>query len=113
MGHRQTIRRAIGDDSDVLIGYKKYHGFRARREQTLKGLQESVSVSLKRHRSGMATFLDVLDSLRSLFNVEFGLTQARNKEYKSLAQFYKSHCDGRSNHPQLAPIVPNLKRIRA
>ena len=90
ISYRQTIQRAFGDVSDALIGYQKYHGVRDRQEQTVKDLQESVSVSLLRYRGGTATYLDVLDSQRSLFNAEITLAQARNSEYQSLVQLYKA-----------------------
>jgi multidrug efflux system outer membrane protein len=88
--YQQTIQRAFGDVSDALIGYDKYHGVRERQEQTVKDLQESVDVSLMRYRGGTATYLDVLDSQRSLFQAELTLAQARNNEYQSLVQLYKA-----------------------
>ena len=90
ISYRQTIQRAFGDVSDALIGYEKNHGVRERQEQTVKDLQESVSVSMMRYRGGTATYLDVLDSQRSLFNAELTLAQARNNEYQSLVQLYKA-----------------------
>jgi len=90
VSYRQTIQRAFGDVSDALIGYEQYHGVRERQEQSVKDLQESVSVSLLRYRGGTATYLDVLDSQRSLFNAELTLAQARNSEYQSLVQLYKA-----------------------
>jgi multidrug efflux system outer membrane protein len=90
IGYQQTIRRAFGDVSDALIGYDKYHGVRERQEQSVKDLQESVNVSLMRYRGGTTTYLEVLDSQRSLFNAELTLAQARNNEYQSLVQLYKA-----------------------
>jgi outer membrane protein, multidrug efflux system len=90
ISYQQTIQRAFGDVSDALIGYEKYHGVRERQEQTVKDLQESVDVSLMRYRGGTATYLDVLDSQRSLFQAELTLAQARNNEYQSLVQLYKA-----------------------
>jgi multidrug efflux system outer membrane protein len=90
IGYQQTIQRAFGDVSDALIGYGKYHDVRERQEQTVKDLQESVDVSLMRYRGGTATYLEVLDSQRSLFQAELTLAQARNNEYQSLVQLYKA-----------------------
>jgi len=90
ISYRQTIQQAFGDVSDALIGYDKYHGVRDRQEQTVKDLQESVSVSMMRYRGGTANYLDVLDRQRSLFNAELTLAQARNNEYQSLVQLYKA-----------------------
>jgi multidrug efflux system outer membrane protein len=90
IGYEQTIQRAFGDVSDALIGYDKYHVVRERQEQSVKDLQESVNVSLMRYRGGTATYLDVLDSQRSLFSAELTLAQARNNEYQGLVQLYKA-----------------------
>ena len=90
ISYRQTIQRAFGDVSDALIGYDKNHGVRERQEQTVKDLQESVSLSMMRYRGGTATYLDVLDSQRSLFDAELTLARARNNEYQSLVQLYKA-----------------------
>jgi multidrug efflux system outer membrane protein len=90
ISYQQTIQRAFGDVSDALIGYDKSRGVRERQEQTVKDLKESVDVSLMRYRGGTATYLDVLDSQRSLFQSELTLAQARNNEYQTLVQLYKA-----------------------
>ncbi|MGO8786719.1 MAG: efflux transporter outer membrane subunit [Terriglobia bacterium] len=88
--YKQTIQRAFGDVSDALIGYQKNHQVRERQEEFVRDLQESVRLSLMRYRGGTATYLDVLDSQRSLFGAELTLAQARNNEYQSLVQLYKA-----------------------
>jgi hypothetical protein len=40
------------------------------------------------------SYIDVLDSQRSLFNAELTLAQTRNNEYESLAQLFKALADG-------------------
>src|SRR6201987_4068446 len=90
IGYEQSIQHAFGDVSDALIGYDKYHVVRERQEQSVKDLQESVNVSLMAYRGGTATYLDVLDSQRSLFSAELTLAEARNNEYQSLVQLYKA-----------------------
>src|SRR3984885_9470411 len=90
ISYQQTIQHAFGDVSHDLIGYGKYHDVRERQDQTVKDLQESVDVSLMRYRGGTATYLDFLDSQRSLFQSELTLAQARNNEYQSLVQLYKA-----------------------
>jgi len=90
ISYQQTIQRAFGDVPDSLIGYHKYHSVRERQERSVKDLQESVNVSLMRYKGGTATYLSVRDSQRSLFVAELTLAQARNNEYQSLVQLYKS-----------------------
>ncbi|HEV2418890.1 MAG TPA: efflux transporter outer membrane subunit [Terriglobia bacterium] len=90
IGYKQIIQQAFGDASDALIAYQKDHQVRMGAEESVKDLQESVSVSLMRYRGGTATYLDVLDSQRSLFSAELTLAQARNSEYQSLVHLYKA-----------------------
>ncbi len=90
IGYKQTIQQAFGDVSDALIAYGKDHQVRIREEESVKDLQDSVSVSLMQYRGGTANYLSVLNSQSSLFSAELTLAQARNSEYQSLVQLYKA-----------------------
>jgi multidrug efflux system outer membrane protein len=90
IAYRQAIQRAFGDVSDALIGYEKLHQVRARQEDTVADLQESVRLSNLRYRGGTTTYLEVLDGQRSLFSAELSLAQARGSEYQSLVQLYRA-----------------------
>jgi multidrug efflux system outer membrane protein len=90
IAYQQTIQRAFGDVSDALIGYEKLHQVRARQEDSVTDLQESVRLSDMRYRGGTTTYLEVLDGQRSLFSAELTLAQARGSEYQSLVQLYRA-----------------------
>jgi multidrug efflux system outer membrane protein len=90
IAYQQTIHGAFRDVSDALIDYDKYHRVRLAQEVTVQDLQESVNTSLMRYRGGIATYLEVLDAQRSLFNAQLTLAQARGNEYQSVVQLYKA-----------------------
>ena len=90
ISYRQAIQRAFGDVSDALIGYQKLHEVRLRQEDSVADLRESVRLSNMRYQGGTTTFLEVLDGQRSLFSAELTLAQARDNEYQSLVQLYRS-----------------------
>ena len=90
ISYQQTIQKAFGDVSDALIAYQKDHQVRISDEQSVKDLQQSVSVSLMQYRGGTANYLSVLNSQSSLFSAELTLAQQRNNEYQSLVQLYKA-----------------------
>jgi multidrug efflux system outer membrane protein len=90
IAYQQAIQGAFRDVSDALIGHDKYHHVRLQQEITVKDLQESVDTSLMRYQGGIATYLEVLDGQRSLFNAELTLAQARGNEYQSVVQLYKA-----------------------
>lgn len=90
IAYRQTIQRAFGEVSDALIGYEKLHEVRARQQDTVSDLEETVRISTLRYKGGTTTYLEVLDGQRSLYSAELTLASARGDEYRSLVQLYKA-----------------------
>lgn len=90
IAYRQTIQRAFGDVSDALIGYDKLHQVRLRQQDTVADLEETVRISTLRYQGGTTTYLEVLDSQRSLYSAELTLASARGDEYRSLVQLYRA-----------------------
>ncbi len=90
IAYRQTIQRAFGDVSDALIGYDKLREVRVRQQNTVADLQESVRISTLRYKGGTTSYLEVLDSQRSLYAAELSLASARGDEYRSLVQLYRA-----------------------
>jgi outer membrane protein, multidrug efflux system len=90
IGYKQAIQQAFGDVSDALIGYEKLHEVRARQQDTVADLQETVRISTLRYKGGTTTYLEVLDGQRSLYGAELTLAAARGDEYRSLVQLYKA-----------------------
>jgi len=90
IAYKQAIQFAFRDVSDALVGYQKFHEVRVRQEESVRDLTESVRLSIMRYQHGTATYLEVLDGQRSLFEAEITLAAARGDEYQSLVQLYKS-----------------------
>jgi len=90
IAYQQTIQRAFGDVSDTLIAYNKLHQVRIRQQDTVADLQESVRISTFRYKGGTTTYLEVLDSQRSLYAAELTLARARGDEFRSLVQLYRA-----------------------
>ena len=90
IAYRQTIQRAFADVSDALIGYEKFHEVRARQQDTVSDLVETVRISTLRYKGGTTTYLEVLDGQRSLYSAELTLASARGDEFRSLVQLYKA-----------------------
>jgi outer membrane protein, multidrug efflux system len=90
IAYRQTIQRAFGDVSDTLIDYDKLHQVRLRQQDTVADLQETVRISTLRYQGGTTTYLEVLDSQRSLYRAELTLASARGDEFRSLVQLYRA-----------------------
>jgi outer membrane protein, multidrug efflux system len=97
IAYQQTIQRAFGDVSDALIGYDKLHQVRLRQQDSVADLQESVRISTLRYEGGTTTYLEVLDSQRSLYSAELTLASARGDEYRSLVRLYRAMGGGWKN----------------
>jgi outer membrane protein, multidrug efflux system len=90
IAYKQAIQKAFRDVSDALIAYQKYYEIRMAQQNTVQDLSDSVKTSLLRYRGGVATYLEVLDNQRSLFNAQLTLAQDRGNEFQSLVQLYRA-----------------------
>ena len=90
LSYSQTIQRAFGEVADALIDYRQYRELRLRQEQALATLQESVRLATMRYQGGVTTYLEVLDTQRSLFAQQLALVQTRGYEYQSVVKLYKA-----------------------
>ena len=90
IAYQSAIQHAFGDVSDALVGYEKLHQVRARQQESVADLQETVRISTLRYKGGTTTYLEVLDGQRSLYGAELTLAAARGDEYRSLVQLYKA-----------------------
>jgi len=110
IAYKQAIQLAFSDVSDALIAYQKYYEVRKAEETTVQDLSDSVSASLKRYRGGIATYLEVLDNQRSLFNAQLTLAQDRGNEFQSLVQLYKALGGGCGNNKPKTVIGIRTRR---
>ncbi|MGA2118265.1 MAG: TolC family protein [Bryobacteraceae bacterium] len=78
--YSQTIQKAFGEVADTLINYRQYHELRVREELSVETLSESVRLANLRYRGGITTYLEVLDSQRSLLSEQLTLAQTRGKK---------------------------------
>jgi multidrug efflux system outer membrane protein len=90
LSYSQTIQKAFGEVADTLIDYRQYHELRLREERSVATLKESVRLANMRYRGGITTYLEVLDSQRSLLSEQLTLAQTRGNEYQSLVKLYKA-----------------------
>jgi len=90
LAYSQTIQKAFSEAADALIDYRKYRELRMREEESVATLKESVRVATMRYRGGVTTYLEVLDSERSLLTEQLALAQARGNEYQSVVKVYRA-----------------------
>ena len=76
--------------SDALISYQKTREQLSAQQALVTTEQRALELSTLRYRSGVATFLDVLDTERQLFSAELSVAQTQGAVLTSLVQLYQA-----------------------
>jgi multidrug efflux system outer membrane protein len=88
--YQQTLQQAFREVSDALIDVRKRREFREQQELLVNALDDAAQVATLRYEGGVASYLEVLDTERQLFDAERDLVQARRDESASVIQLYKA-----------------------
>jgi len=88
--YEQTIQNAFREVNDALVSYRSSRERVASRMKQVEALQQYVSLSRLRYDNGYASFLEVLDAERSLFDAELAYSQSQGNVFRSLVTIYKS-----------------------
>jgi multidrug efflux system outer membrane protein len=88
--YRQTLQQALREVSDALVGVRKRQEFRQQQELLVRALQDASQVANMRYEGGVASYLEVLDTERQLFNAENDLVLAKRDESASVIHLYKA-----------------------
>jgi multidrug efflux system outer membrane protein len=88
--YEQVVLRALQDVEDALVGIRTTkEQVTAQAAQTMT-LTESLTLVQHRYENGLASYLEVLDAQRSLFNAELSLAQAQALQLASGVRLYKA-----------------------
>lgn len=90
IGYRQTVQQAFREVDDSLIGYHKTIEQRSAEEALVGAAQKALHLANVRYSNGVATYLDVLDSQRTLLNSQLSLAQTQGNALVSVVQLYKA-----------------------
>jgi multidrug efflux system outer membrane protein len=89
LAYRQTIFTGLRDASDALIANDRTRDQVNQQALLVKALDESTRLSRLRYQGGLDSFLQVLDSERSLFEGQLVLAQLRLLELESVVRLYE------------------------
>jgi NodT family efflux transporter outer membrane factor (OMF) lipoprotein len=90
VAYQKAIYNAFREVSDALIGYHDTREQRRQQDQLVHALQETSRLSNLRYQGGMDSYLQVLDSERTLFQGRLSLAQLRLRELLSFVQLYRA-----------------------
>jgi multidrug efflux system outer membrane protein len=88
--YERTALAALREASDALVAVRTAHD-EVTANETLEGaLRRALELSDLRYQTGVASFLEVLDAQRGLFDAELTLSQSRLRELSAAVQLYKA-----------------------
>ena len=106
--YQQTLLQAFREVSDALIDVRKRQEFRVQQELLVKALLDASEIAKLRYEGGVASYLEVLDTERQLFDAERDLVVARREESVSVVLLYKALGGGWQAEP--AKVAASVNR---
>jgi multidrug efflux system outer membrane protein len=88
--YEQTVLLSFEDVENALVGYAREQVRRHSLEDAVKSSRESLRLANQLYENGLANFINVLDSERSLYQVEDALVQSDKTVTQDLISLYKA-----------------------
>jgi len=88
--YRKTVLTAMEEVSNSIVNYRKYGQVRIEQEKLVNALRAELKLANLRYEGGYTSYLQVLDSQRSLFQAELDFARIRLYELRSAVQLYKA-----------------------
>jgi multidrug efflux system outer membrane protein len=85
-----TVLRAFQEVEDSLIDIRTYHEEALARERQVKAANSAATLSRARYDGGVTSYLEVLESERSLFRAELLASSTRREQVVSIVSLYKA-----------------------
>lgn len=88
--YRRAVLVALGDVANATIAIRTLREQRARLEDAVRASAETVKLSTDRYRSGVSSYLDVVQAEQNLFAAELQLAQTIGTQFAATAQLYRA-----------------------
>jgi multidrug efflux system outer membrane protein len=85
-----TVQNAFREVEDALVGYQRLGEQRVALARAVVADRERLRLSTMRYNGGVASYFEVLDSERQLFDSELRLAQVIRANYASVVQLYRA-----------------------
>ncbi|MGO8764962.1 MAG: efflux transporter outer membrane subunit [Limisphaerales bacterium] len=108
--YQQAVLTALEDAENALTAYAKEQVRRESLAQSVQANQRALGLSTDLYKSGLADFLHVLDSERSLYAAQDALVQSDQAVSLDLVQLYKALGGGWQEQGQPA-TAPSVSRV--
>jgi outer membrane protein TolC len=88
--YEQTVLVALEDAENAITAYAREQTRRESLSQSVQADEQALELSTQLYNSGLADFLGVLDSERSLYAAQDALVQSDQAVSLNLVQLYKA-----------------------
>lgn len=88
--YEQTVLNALREASDALAGVRMNRNELVAQATQVQALQRALTLAEERYRSGIASYLDVLDAQRGLFTAQLALVQVQRQYLVSTVDLYRA-----------------------
>jgi outer membrane protein, multidrug efflux system len=86
----QSVLVALREASDALVGVRTSRDQVLAQQTQAQALRRALQLAELRYRSGIASYVEVLEAQRSLFDAELGLSQAQLRQLAAAVQLYRA-----------------------
>ena len=90
LAYEQAVQRAFAEVEDALVAVRTYRDEHAARTRQVEAARSAARLSRARYDGGVTSYLEVLDSDRSLFNAELAESQTLRLYIDSVIRLYKA-----------------------
>jgi NodT family efflux transporter outer membrane factor (OMF) lipoprotein len=105
--YQQTVLTALEDAENALTAYAQEQVRRESLVQSEQANERALELSTQLYKSGLADFLHVLDSERSLYAAQDTLVQSDQAVSINLVQLYKALGGGWQSETNITPAIVN------
>jgi multidrug efflux system outer membrane protein len=88
--YEQTVLTALREASDALAGVRLNRDQIVAQATRAQALRRAYDLAEQRYRSGVSSYLEVLDSQRGLFNAELALRQVQRQYLVATVRLYRA-----------------------
>jgi outer membrane protein, multidrug efflux system len=86
----QSVLIALQESSDALVGVRTSGDQVVAQQTQAQALRRALQLAELRYRTGIASYVEVLEAQRSLFDAELGLSQAQLRQLSAAVQLYRA-----------------------
>jgi len=90
LAYQQTVQRAFREVEDALVAVRTYRAEHEARRRQVTAARSAATLSRARYDGGVTSYLEVLDTERSLFNAELTESQTQRLYINAIIELYKA-----------------------